>query len=184
MVYVGTSLRPTKIFPTFITQQPQQIFGVLPVSATFFNPGSLKGTDPMISQISQPYNNWYKAPQPAIGLAWNPNVSNGFLGKIMGGDKTVIRAGFSLRKFTEPQQYVWNQASDYGSFYYQSFFLNANTSGAVGSFAPGSLNISSFNPGAADPTQAFGAGTQYGLSPKVFLKSEPASDFTFRSGQG
>jgi hypothetical protein len=162
---------------------PADIWGPSGIG-NIFNPGSLKGTAPMISQISQPYNNWYKAPQPAIGLAWNPNVSNGFLGKIMGGDKTVIRAGFSLRKFTEPQQYVWNQASDYGSFYYQSFFLNANTSGAVGSFAPGSLNISSFNPGAADPTQAFGAGTQYGLSPKVFLKSEPASDFTFQGGPG
>ncbi len=73
----------------------------------------------------------------------------------MGGDRTVIRGGFSLRNFTEPQQYVWNQASDYGSFYYQSFFLNANTTGAPGTFAPGSLSIGNFNPGASDPTLAF-----------------------------
>ena len=37
----------------------------------------------------------------------------------------------------------------YGSFYYQSFFLNANTTGVTGTFAPGSLAISNFNPSAA-----------------------------------
>jgi len=148
-----------------------------------FNPGSLKGDmNPMLSQISQPYNNWNVAPQPAIGIAWNPSRDSGFLGKVMGGDRTVIRAGFSLRKITEPQQYVWNQASDYGSFYYQAFALNANTSGSPGTFAPGSLSISSFNPTASDPTQAF--GIPYILSPKNFLKSEPVSDFTFLGGPG
>jgi hypothetical protein len=148
-----------------------------------FNPGSLKGDlNPMLSQISQPYNNWNVAPQPAIGIAWNPSRDSGFLGKVMGGDRTVIRAGFSLRKITEPQQYVWNQASDYGSFYYQSFALNANTSGSPGTFTPGSLSIGNFNPSPSDPTQAF--GIPYILSPKTFLKTEPVSDFTFLGGPG
>src|SRR5580704_16351253 len=48
---------------------------------------------------------------------------------------------------------------------------------------PGSLAISSFNPSAADPTQAFQPYT-YGLSPAAFLKSEAASDFTFLGGPG
>src|SRR5215472_4779817 len=107
-----------------------------------FNPGSLNGNmDPQIAQISQAYNNWNVSPQPALGIAWNPKFDSGILGKLTGGDKTVIRAGYSLRKFTEPQQYVWNQASDFASFYYQSFFLNANTAAGAGSFAPGSLSI-------------------------------------------
>jgi hypothetical protein len=94
----------------------------------------------------------------------------------------VVRGGYSLRKITEPQQYVWNQASDLGSFYYQSFFLNANNAGGVGTFAPGSLSMANFNPN-APPTQAF-TGATYGLSPKTFLASEPASDFTFEGGPG
>ena len=150
-----------------------------------FNPGSLKGDasgmNPALSQISQPYNSWNISPQPAIGIAWNPSA-DGFMGKMMGGGQTVIRAGFSIRDITEPQQYVWNQASDYGSFYYQNFQLSANATGAPGTFLPGSLSMSNFNPSASDPTVAF--GTPYVLSPKVFLKTEPISDFTFQGGPG
>lgn len=132
-----------------------------------FNPGSLKGDmNPMISVNPHPYNDWNVSPQPAIGIAWNPHSSAGFLSKLLGGDNTVIRAGFSLRKFTEPQQYVWNQASDYGSFYYQSFFLNPNTTGQPGTFTPGTLSLGD-------------SLTNFGYSPQSFLKSEPAADFTF-----
>ena len=149
-----------------------------------FNPGSLQGTaNPVISQISQTYNNWNVAPQPAVGFAWNPS-SNSMFGKMLGGDKTVIRGGFSLRKFTEPQQYVWNQASDYGSFYYQGFALNA-ASGVTGAgfFTPGSLSISDFDPNASDPINAF--GIPYALQPAKFVKTEPIADFTFlNSGPG
>ena len=91
-------------------------------------------------------------------------------GEMVGGERTVIRGGFSLRNFTEPQQYVWNQASDLGSFYYQSFFLNANSVNGPGAFAPGSLSIADFNPNATDPTQAF-APYVYGLSPTTFQSS-------------
>ena len=150
-----------------------------------FNPGSLKGDmNPQIAQISQAYNNWNVSPQPAVGIAWNPKFENGFLSKLTGIDKTVIRAGYSLRKFTEPQQYVWNQASDFASFYYQSFFLNANTSGAPGTFAPGSLSIASFNSSLTGAGAVNAFGVPYGLSPKSFLKTEPASDFTFNGGPG
>ena len=126
-----------------------------------FNPGSLKGTtDPQLVQNSQPYHSWLVAPQPAFGIAWNPR-----------GGKTVVRAGYSLRTFTEPQQYVWNQASDFGSFYYQSFFLNANNTGQTGTFRPGSLAL-----GSSLPT--------YGYAPQAFLRTESASDFTFLGGPG
>jgi Carboxypeptidase regulatory-like domain len=153
-----------------------------------FNPGSLNGdTNPQISQIAQAYNNWNVAPQPAIGIAWNPKFDSGFLSKLTGGDKTVIRAGYSLRKFTEPQQYVWNQASDYASFYYQSFFLNASCSTSpcpTGTFAPGTLSISSFNPSLSGAAGENAFGIQYGVSPQSFVKSESASDFTFKGGPG
>lgn len=164
---------------------PAAIYGPSGIG-NLFNPGSFSsdpnGLNPTLTQNPNPYNGWNHALQPAVGFAWNPSDKS-FVGRMVGGERTVIRGGFSLRNFTEPQQYVWNQASDYGSFYYQSFFLNANTTGATGTFKPGSLAISSFNPSAADPTQAFQPYT-YGLSPAAFLKSEAASDFTFLGGPG
>ena len=148
------------------SSSPADIFGPSGVW-NLFNPGSLKGTmDPLIFQNSHPYNDWNVSPQPAIGIAWNPQAGSGILGKIMGGDKTVIRTGFSLRKFTEPQQYVWNQASDYGSFYYQSFFANANNISQPGNFTPGSLFLD-------NPTPSNG----YGYAPASYLKSQSAADF-------
>ena len=145
-----------------------------------FNPGSFKGDpNPSVIQISQAYQNWNVSPQPAIGIAWNPS-NNGF-GRRLGGDKTVIRAGFSLRKLTEPQQYVWNQATDYQAYYYQIFALNANATGQPGTFVPGTLSMDNFTPG-GDPTTAF--GIPYIRSPQTYLKTEPAADFTFLGGPG
>ena len=71
---------------------PANIFGPTGIN-DLFNPGSLTGVaNPQLTQNSQPYNNWYVAPQPAIGIAWSPRSP--------GGDKTVIRAGYSLRQLT------------------------------------------------------------------------------------
>lgn len=137
-----------------------------------FNPGVLNGTtSPILTQNSSPAKPWYVTPQPALGIAWNPRGGEGAFGRLLGGDKTVIRAGFSLRRFTEPQQYFWNQASDYGAFYFQSFFLNANNTGQTGTFAPGSLALGDTLPA-------------YGLAPQQYLKTEPVSDFTFLGGPG
>jgi hypothetical protein len=137
-----------------------------------FNPGVLKAPNlvPQLRQISQAYNNWNVSPQPGFGFAWNPR----------GTSNTVIRGGFSLRKFTEPQQYVWNQASDYGSFYYQSFFLNATCSTSPncpqGTYVPGTLAIGNYNASAWRGL--------YGRQPQTFLPTEPMSDFTFLGGPG
>jgi hypothetical protein len=164
---------------------PAAIFGPSGVG-NLFNPGVFtsdpNGLNPAINQNPNPYNSWKKAFQPALGFAWNPSDDSA-VGRMLGGSRTVIRGGFSLRNFTEPQQYVWNQASDLGSFYYQSFFLNANGTGAPGTFLPGSLAISNFNPNASEPTQAFSPYT-YGLSPTTFQSSAPASEFTFLGGPG
>jgi hypothetical protein len=138
-----------------------------------FKPGVLTGTDnPLLTQASAPSKPWYVSPEPAFGFAWNPR------GTLLGGDKTVIRGGFSLRRFTEPQQYFWNQASDYAAVYYQSFFANAFGTGA-GTFQPGSVtwqgpdtNLLSYLPNG------------YGYNPTQFLKSYPFSDFTFQGGPG
>jgi hypothetical protein len=84
------------------------VFGPSGVN-NLFNPGSLNGeTNPQIAVRPAPYQSWNRSPQPALGIAWNPHGSGGWMGKLLGGDRTVIRAGISLKKFTEPQQYFWN----------------------------------------------------------------------------
>jgi hypothetical protein len=164
---------------------PAAIFGPSGIN-NLFNPGSFttnpNGLNPMLVQNANPYNAWNKAIQPALGFAWNPSFDSGVLSKLTGGNKTVIRAGFSLRTETEPQQYVWNQATDGASFYYQSFALAANQTGATGTFAPGSLSIGNFNPSASTVTSQF--GIPYALAPKAYQASEAIADFTFGPSPG
>jgi Carboxypeptidase regulatory-like domain/TonB dependent receptor len=58
-------------------------------------PGILFPTDPGVPRTLAPPGNRDFAPR--IGLAYSPNVSDGFLGKIVGGPgKTSIRAGFGM----------------------------------------------------------------------------------------
>ena len=75
------------------------------------------------------YNGWYVSPQPQLGIAWNPSKSEGFMGKLLGGNSTVVRAGFGLRRMTEPYQFFWNSASNEGYAFYQSFRPDAAGSG-------------------------------------------------------
>jgi hypothetical protein len=133
-----------------------------------FNPGSLKGDmNPQITSQAEPYKPWKVTPQPSFGFAWNPRpTEDGFWKSVLGGGDTVVRGGFALRRFTEPYQYFWDFATDYGSFYYQFFFLNPNNTGQAGTFAPGSLSL-------GDSLPAFG------LSPTSYQATAPESNFTF-----
>jgi hypothetical protein len=121
--------------------QPKDIYGPSGVG-NLFQPGRLGGEmNPTIVANAHAYHGWRVSPQPQVGLAWKPNFKDGLLGKTF-GDRTVIRTGFSLRRFTEPQQYFWDEATNYGSLYFQQFYLNpTGANGVAGSFAPGSLNL-------------------------------------------
>lgn len=135
-----------------------------------FKPGQLGGNlNPTIDTRSHAYNSWNKSPQPAIGFAWSPSREGGMIGRIVGKNQTVIRGGYSLRRFTVPYQYIWDTASDYGSFYYQNFALTSTNTPGTGNFAPGSLALGQSLPG-------------YALSPLTFQNSIPVSQFTFVGG--
>ncbi len=132
-----------------------------------FKPGVLNGVaDPVLTTREHQYNPWNKSPQPAFGFAWNPDLENGWLGSLFGGRSTVIRGGYSLRYYTEPNQLFWNDATDGGFNYYQSFNLNQATGGAPGTFAPGSLAL-------GDPFPP------YALTPPSFQTTVPMSELTF-----
>jgi hypothetical protein len=111
-----------------------------------FQPGTLTGDfNPTITAQPHAYNPWNVTPQPEFGLAWNPHPSSDKLDWLMGHGKTVLRAGYMLRRYTEPQQYFWDNATDYAFAYYQFFLLQsaAPVGGVqpVGTFAPGSLSL-------------------------------------------
>lgn len=149
-----------------------------------FHPGSLNGTNnPMITQSSAPAKR-QSVPQPAFGFAWSPGNSG----------KTVLRGGFSLRTFTEPQQYFWNEASDFGAFYFQGFSFNPLQSSGTqptGTFAPGNFSLGSQNGelilnGQTQALSSFtcpsgGAtgATLYACNPATYQVNEPESDFTY-----
>jgi len=42
-----------------------------------------------------PYDPFYGSFSPRLAAAWNPNYSDGWMGKVFGGNKTVIRGGYS-----------------------------------------------------------------------------------------
>jgi Carboxypeptidase regulatory-like domain len=150
---------------------PAGIYGPSGIG-NLFRPGSLQGDmSPQITTQPHAYSPWNVAPQPAFGFAWNPKAGEGALGRLLGDGKMVIRGGFNLRRFTEPYQYFWDNASDYAAFFYQSFYLNANNTGQTGTFAPGSLSLGDTLPA-------------YGLAPATYQKSEALSDFTFTNTVG
>lgn len=138
-------------------------------SSSLFTPGTLGGNlNPTIDTIPHAYNGWNVAPEPQVGFAWNPTGDT--FGKLLGHGDTVIRGGMSLKRFTMPEQYFWNNASSYGAFFFQGFYLNANNSGTTGTFAPGSLALGDTLPA-------------YGYSPATYVQSEAQSDFTFLGSQ-
>ncbi len=47
------------------------------------------------SGLKYPYHPFYGGFSPRISLAWNPNVSGGVLGWMFGGNKSVLRGGWS-----------------------------------------------------------------------------------------
>lgn len=100
-----------------------------------FKPGVLEGNiNPLLVARAHQYHPWNVSPQPQLGIAWAPGFSKGLLGSLAGSGQTVVRAGFSLRNYTEPYQFFWDAASDYGAFFYQNNQLIDNQQ-----FAPGSL---------------------------------------------
>lgn len=170
-----------------------------------FQPGVLTGnvTDGgIIAPQQHQYNSWNLSPQPSLGIAWNPSRSSGLLGKLVGGSgQTVIRAGFSLRKFTEPYQYFWDTAADYAYGYLQQFNIQASALSGTGFYAPGTLSVVAAGAGngslSADATGVLPANAPCAVSgnfgcpsnaqgwsyvPQTFPTSTPESEFTFLPG--
>ena len=129
-----------------------------------FQPGALSSvTNPVFVQVSEPYKRDYLNPAPNLGFAWNPSSDKGFLGKLLGERKTVIRGAFSITYYNEGLNSISNRLSG-GRGTTQS---GAATQGVQ--FQPGTLNLSS-------PVPAFQ------VFPQSFSFPIPQSAYTFSAG--
>jgi hypothetical protein len=138
------------------------LWGPTPVGA-IFQPGNLGGVaNPAFNAGIHVYETKVNF-SPAVALAWSPSKSDGWLGKVVGKDKTVIRTGFSLRHYQEGAQNFWAFASNSGQFFFQQGSSVPGTANGPGSFVAGSLTFGSPLP-------------QYQLTPTVYAKTVPAAN--------
>src|SRR5260370_41088202 len=88
--------------------------------STIASPGTLGGvSNPSFLARRYAYNAERVNPSPAVAIAWSPSWTSGILGKLVGKDKTVIRAGYSLRHYAEAAQNIWAYASNSGAFFFE-----------------------------------------------------------------
>jgi hypothetical protein len=108
-----------------------------------FKPGVLTGNqNPLFVASGHQYKPWNVSPQPQIGIAWSPSFTDGFMGKLTAQGQTVVRAGFAFRNYTEPYQFFWDAATDYGAFFYQNNQLvDSLTPTSAGQFKPGTISL-------------------------------------------
>jgi len=162
---------------------PQDVYGPTGVG-NLFNPGaaSLTGTnDPVWTARETPYGHWNVTPQPAIGVAWTPRSNGNFIERLFGGDRSVVRASYSFRRFTMPQQFVWDMGSSFGVGFYQNFSASPSTSGDLGTFKPGSITLG--GPGWLPDSCATNSSDPacFKFSPQQYDKVIHMKDSTFMS---
>lgn len=137
-------------------------------STELFHPGQLNGVqNPQVDLRPSPYSADLKEPSPNFGFAWNPSLTGGFLGKLAGGNKLVIRGGAAVTHYDEGWT-TFEQATLYtnpGAT--QLNYLNAGppTNTPAGEFPAGSL--------------ALGSTPALNTFPSSFSFPVPESDFTF-----
>ena len=163
---------------------PQDVFGPTGVG-DLFNPGpqSLTGTlDPVFVAREVSYGSYNVTPQPAFGVAWTPRSDASFVERMLGGDKSVLRASYSFRRFTMPQQFVWDFGSSFANSFYQNFSASPGLSADPGRFMPGSVALG--QPGwlpqscAANPS----APACYIYSPAQYADTVHMKESTFLGG--
>jgi len=75
-------------------------------SKGLFAPGELSGNNnPTVEVGRVPYNTDWLNFAPNLGFAWNPSKTGGFLGKLLGDGKTVLRGSYSFIVYDEGTQF-------------------------------------------------------------------------------
>ncbi|MBI1765961.1 MAG: TonB-dependent receptor [Acidobacteria bacterium] len=75
-------------------------------STKLFTPGALSGNNnPTLEAGRLAFKTDWKNFAPNLGFAWNPNKTEGLLGKLFGGQKTVLRGSYSMIVYDEGTQF-------------------------------------------------------------------------------
>ena len=134
-------------------------------SSALFQPGVLTGVaDPQIELQPKPYKGDYVNPAPNAGFAWNPSQSSGWLGRLLGDGKSVVRGSVGLNYYDEGL-IAFQTVAGGNPGLSQSITLNPGQPG----FPPGGLLLSS-------PIPALST------FPSTFAFPLPESLFTFTRG--
>lgn len=148
----------------YFSATPQNVLGP---SGGLFQPGTLNGIQSPYMTVNQhPYNGDFIQPSPNLGFAWNPDIEGGFLGKLFGGSKTVIRGSYTINQYDEGWETFENDTVYDAAGYIQ--YLNYSAS--RGNFTPGSVSLDTaglYNSVAATAT------------PPTYETALPESDFAF-----
>src|SRR5262249_40514171 len=97
--------------------------------------------DPVLFTRGHAFGPDWVNPGPNVGVAWNPKVDRGVLGKLMGGSRTVFRTSYSIIYYDEgtqmfatgpnnnPGQLFTSSAVIGGTLPYNSYLLNYPATG-------------------------------------------------------
>jgi len=91
-----------------------EVEDLLAPSKAPFQPGVFADINhvPAIAQRSITYAPDHINPAPNFGFAWNPHVNSGFMGKLMGGSRTVVRGSYGISYFDEGLNgYYWSNTN-------------------------------------------------------------------------
>lgn len=152
-----------------------------------FQPGANSGVqNPQYTTAGHKYHSNLVLPQPQVGFAWNPSMSDGALGKIFGAGKTVFRGSYTLKNYTEGGQNFWAGASNSGYNFFNSLSTTASNTVAPQNFTPGTVHLVA--PSACpDPVQnCVNVASTPSLpplfaTPSVYRTTIPESDLFFLS---
>jgi len=96
-------------------------------SKGLFSPGVLSGNNnPQVTVGAPAYKTDWLTLAPNAGFAWNPSFKDGFLGKVFGDSKSVVRGSYGLVVYDEGTQ-----------FYAQNLGTNAGKTIAATALVPG-----------------------------------------------
>ena len=160
------------------------MWGPTPVGA-IFKPGDLGGVqNPVEGPAAEAYAPTYVHPEPNVGIAWNPHgAGNSWFDRLAGDGKTVIRASYTFKNYTEGAQNFWNFGSNFGAnfnTYFTAFpvapsgstpgrgFYNAGSQ-ILGDALPalGSTSPVPFNPIISEASNGFTGTGYYTFDPHI-----------------
>ncbi|HTW48194.1 MAG TPA: carboxypeptidase-like regulatory domain-containing protein [Acidobacteriaceae bacterium] len=158
------------------------MWGPTPVGA-IFQPGNLGGVqNPVEGPASEAYAPTYVHPEPNVGIAWNPRgASDSWFSKLAGDGKTVFRASYTFKNYTEGAQNFWNFGSNNGANFNTYFYANpvspSSTPPGAGFYNAGSEILGGALPALAstspDPFNPIITEASQGFSYTSFLTFDP-----------